>query len=275
MSEFTMDDGTAARLATDLEEIARAAGAVLMTHLGRLGRDDVDFKGRRDLLTIADRESEALIVAEIARRHPDHAILAEEASAGGALRRPDAEWTWIVDPLDGTTNFVHQVPMFAVSIGVVRAGVPVAGCIFAPRLDELFLGVAGRGAFLNGVPIRCGGGSTLEDDLLATGFAYRMDAATDDNLAHFCRLVKKARAVRRCGSAALDLAYVAAGRFGGFWEFDLSPWDVAAGAALVRAAGGLVTDVAGGDDWLFGRSIAAAHSGLHPRLLDELAAGRG
>ncbi|MEE9391526.1 MAG: inositol monophosphatase family protein [Planctomycetota bacterium] len=261
-------------LRTFMESTARNAGAVLMSYFGRLEAGDIDFKGRRDLLTVADRAAEELIVAAISERFPDHSILAEEAASTDPSASEKASaakgYHWIVDPLDGTTNFVHQLPMFAVSIGLFKNDQPVAGAIYAPRLDELFFAHEGKGAILNGKPIQVSKTTELLDSLLATGFAYRVGEIAENNLDHFCHLIPRTRAVRRCGSAAMDLAYTACGRFDGFWELELSPWDVAAGAVLIREAGGVVTDMNGGDDWLFGRSIAAANHGLHPVVLAAL-----
>ena len=254
-------------LLIELERIARAAGGVLMSHFDRLEETQIDFKGRRDLVTVADRESEELILAEIAQTFPDHAVLAEESGEHGSTGEGPV---WIVDPLDGTTNFVHRIPMFAVSIGVFEAGRPLAGCVYAPRLDELFLAGSGRGTRLNGELVRVSATSDLMDALLTTGFAYRVGELERDNLDNFCHLIPRTRAVRRCGSAAVDLAYTACGRYDGFWELHLSPWDVAAGAICVLESGGVVTDFDGGEDWLHGGSIVAGNGGLQAAILREL-----
>jgi myo-inositol-1(or 4)-monophosphatase len=272
--DHAMDAEAAARMRSDLTEIAQGAGEILLGHLGRLRSEDVNFKGRRDLMTIADRESENFILAEVARRYPSHVVLAEESAAEATPERREAEWLWVVDPLDGTTNFVHQIPMFAVSIGVVHRGRPCAGIVHAPRLGETFCAVVGHGAQLNGASMKVSTTDDLADALLATGFAYRIEKLARNNLDHFQHLIRVARAVRRCGSAALDMAYVAAGRFDGFWELHLSPWDVAAGAALVMEAGGIVSDFDGGDDWLFGGSIVAANARLHHDLEHALEVSR-
>ena len=158
---------------------------------------------------------------------------------------------WIIDPIDGTTNFVHSHPFFASSIAVCLDGSPQAACVLAPKLDECYT-------------------ATLADSLLATGFAYRVGEHADDNLDRFGHIVKEVRAMRRCGSAAIDLCFVAAGRYDGYWELELSPWDVAAGGLIVREAGGVVTDMAGGDEWLFGRSLLGAAPGVYEDLLHRL-----
>jgi myo-inositol-1(or 4)-monophosphatase len=253
----------------DVALAAAEAGARELTSRYRSAgiRDAATSKGLpRDLVTDADRASEAAVLAVIRRERPGDAIVAEETAARAAPGRR----TWIVDPLDGTVNFAHGIPIFCVSVGLVEGGAPVAGVVQAPLLHELFAGAPGRGATLNGAPIRTAATRRLADAILATGFAYDIENLADDNLDNLANVAKKARGIRRLGSAALDLAWVAAGRLDGFWELHLSPWDVAAGAALVRAAGGRVTDMTGGDDWLFGRHLAATCGGFHDELLATL-----
>lgn len=261
-----------AALAATMESIARGAGVILMRHYEKLEKRDIGFKGPRDLLTIADRESEAHVVLALQQAFPDHAIWAEEG--GGDARAKDSyaagRPVWFIDPLDGTTNYAHGHPIFAVALGLWQSGRPVAGCIYAPRLDEMFVGVEGFGATLNGRPIRVSSAPTIKDALLATGFAYRLDEAPDDNTENFRRIVRQARGVRRCGSAGLDLAFVAAGRYDGFWELDLAPWDVAAGGALIRCAGGRVGDFRGGEEWLFGGNIIASNGLVHDEIAVNL-----
>jgi myo-inositol-1(or 4)-monophosphatase len=256
------------RLEAELQRIARGAGEIHMRYFDKLDSADVGFKGPRDLLTVADKESEAFVVAELRRSFPNDAIWAEEAghdpAAQDALEAGAP--VWFIDPLDGTTNFVHGHPFFCVALGLFQEGQPVAGVIFAPRLDELFITSPGRTARLNGRSIEVSATGEVKDALLATGFAYRLETAIDDNTEHFRHVVRRARGVRRCGAACLDLAYVAAGRYDGFWELDLEPWDVAAGAAIVRAAGGRVTDIDGGESWLLGRRILATNGHLHSEL---------
>jgi myo-inositol-1(or 4)-monophosphatase len=248
---------------------AAAAGAKELTARYRSEgvRGNATSKGlRRDLVTDADRASEAAILEVIRRARPSDAVIAEETAAKAA---PGGR-TWIVDPLDGTVNFAHGIPLFSVSVGLVVDGAPAVGVVQAPAMGELYAGAVGRGATLGGAPIRVSGTQTLADAILATGFAYDLENLADQNLDNLAAVAKKARGIRRLGSAALDLAWVAAGRLDGFWELHLSPWDVAAGAALVRAAGGRVTDMTGGDDWLFGRHIAATCGPYHDELLATL-----
>jgi myo-inositol-1(or 4)-monophosphatase len=250
---------------------AEEAGAVLMAHLGRLSEQDVRSKGvARDLMTAADLASERLLVSRLRDAFPEHAIEAEEET-----RDPGAEGRgprWFLDPLDGTINFVHGLPLFCVSMGLVEDGQPKVAVVHAPRLGETFWAVRGGGAFLDGERLSVSDTSELGDAILATGFPYRRGELEHDNLENFSRFFYSVRGLRRMGSAALDLAYTAAGRFDGFWELHLAPHDVAAGALLVREAGGEVTDAAGGDDWLRGGSIVAAGSALAGAIRERVSA---
>ncbi|MCZ6602721.1 MAG: inositol monophosphatase family protein [Planctomycetota bacterium] len=248
-------------------EIAREAGEIL---LARLGSVPIEYKGMRELVTEADRESERHLVRRIRERFPAHAIYAEEGA-----RLPGSEGRWIIDPLDGTTNFVHQHPMFAVSIGVELKGELAVGVVWAPKMQEMFAAESGSGAWLNGQPMATSSTKTLAHSLLATGFAYDRDETSENNLGNFSRLLLASRGVRRGGSAALDLAYTAAGRFDGFWELWLQPYDVAAGVVLVREAGGRVTDFRGGDDYLFGQNIIASNGIIHSLVADSLDSFQG
>ncbi len=253
-------------------DVARKAGReIIMPRLrfGAKGRTEVAYKGVRDLVTEADTLSERFIVSKIRERYPDHGILAEEETeVEGAGSSP---WKWIVDPLDGTTNFAHGHPMFAVSIACAGPDGVEIGAVFAPYLDEMFFGSRGGGAFLNSETIRLGVSDEGEliRSLLATGFAYNQERFS--NLATFNRILPRVQGVRRAGSAALDLCYVAAGRLEGFWEPGLNPYDVAAGALLVREAGGNVTDYRGdADGWLYGRNIVATNGRVHGPLQAEI-----
>lgn len=250
-------------------EMARGAGEILL-ECARTGVR-VEHKGAVDLVTRVDRASEAWLVGEIRRRFPDHGILAEEG--GGADGRPGAP-VWVVDPLDGTTNFAHGIPIWSVSIGVVDDAGPLAGVVYDPNRNECFTAVRGGGAFLDGRRLHVTSGVPLPEALLVTGFPYDLRTSDVDNLDHFARFMKRSRAVRRLGSAAIDLAWVAAGRFDGFWELKLHPWDVAAGALLVREAGGVVTRF-GGEAWdVFSDEIVAGHPELAASLHEVLRQGR-
>lgn len=246
------------------EKTAREAASVLMRHFGRIAR--VDKKGKRDLVTDADREAEALVAERIRAAFPGDALLGEESSP----HQGPAERLWILDPLDGTTNFVYGIPHFGPSLAFYEGGRGVVGCVFNPVLDECYVGVAGKGATRNGRPIRCNGTTELSEALLTTGFPYRIDSLKDNNLRPFAALSPRVRGMRRLGSAALDLCYTADGRYDGFWELHLSPWDVAAGAIVAREAGCRVTDAEGGDAWLFGGSIVAAPATLAERMIEVL-----
>jgi myo-inositol-1(or 4)-monophosphatase len=235
-------------------EAALAAGSVLQHYWGNL--TSIDEKGRPgDLVTEADRAAEAAVMAVLARHIPaDHGILAEES---GALGNPNAALLWAIDPLDGTTNYTHQYPFCAVSIGLLAEGEPVLGVIYDPIQRDLFRAATGLGATLNRQPIRVSTTSHLAQSLLVTGFAYDRRETPDNNYAEFCHLTHLTQGVRRGGSAAIDLAYVACGRLDGYWERGLSPWDVAAGIAIVREAGGQVTAYDGSPlDVMSGRLLA-------------------
>src|SRR5262245_56239201 len=204
-------------------ELAREAGAVLRSYVGR--EKGVEYKGRANLVTLADKESEALILEGIRERYPDHAILAEESGALGAAA---AVTRWVIDPLDGTTNFAHQYPSYTVSIGVETAGVIVCGAVYDPLRDEMFSAARGGGAFLNGERLKVSNVDRLAEGLLITGFPYDFRDRLDTVLEQFRGFLLEAQAVRRGGSASLDLCHLAAGRCDGFWELGLQPWDTAA-----------------------------------------------
>jgi len=220
-----------------------------------------------DLVTDVDRACERLIVDAIQAERRGDAILAEE---GGGTDDPDAEWRWVIDPLDGTANYAHGYPRFCVSIGIEQRGVATVGVIYDPLLDELFSAVRGRGATLNDRPLQVSAETRLDHAMLATGFAYDVHRSVEDNLDHFSAFVKAARAIRRDGSAALDLCYVAAGRFDGFWELKLHPWDVAAGLLIVEEAGGRTSDFSGRGSCASGQQTVASNGQLHDAILELL-----
>ena len=242
---------------------ALEAGEILLSHLGRLSRDEIGSKSAaRDLVTAADVASERHIVRRIRERFPGHAIEAEEEVHDTDRSGP----RWLVDPLDGTVNFVHGIPCFCVSIAMYDADVPQVAVVHAPKLGETFCAVLGRGTTLNGERVRVSDAAELGDCVVATGFPYRRGELENDNLGNFSAVFHHVRGVRRLGSAALDLAYTAAGRFDAYWELHLGAHDVAAGALLVREAGGVVTDMDGGEDWLHGGHVVAAGARIHPVL---------
>jgi len=243
-------------------EAARAAGAVLRDRFGR--PHDIRFKGTVDMVTEADRAAEALIAAMIRARYPDHGLLGEEGARGAETA---SAFRWVVDPLDGTTNFAHDLPHFAVSIGLEHRGEPVVGAVYDPLRDELFLGVLGQGATLNGTPLRISATDDLLRSLLVTGFSY--DFARRPRQAELWRrFLIRVQAIRQTGSAALNLCYVAAGRLDGYWERGIAPWDVSAGAVVVREAGGAVTDFAGRPFRSDDRVVLASNGRLHGAMMD-------
>src|SRR5277367_5892549 len=244
---------------------ARRAGDLIVKSLSRLDSLKVDSKGRNDFVSEIDRKSEADIIATIRRSYPQHAILAEESGRSGS-----DEYVWIIDPLDGTTNFLHGFPIFAVSIAVEHRGRLQHAVVYDPMRQEFFTASRGDGAQLEGKKIRVSTQRTLEGSLIGTGFPYRMAAAhIDDYLAMLKVIMASAAGVRRPGAAALDLAYVAAGRIDGFWEFGLSPWDTAAGTLLIQEAGGRV-GTPSGSEYALGPNVIAGNPKVYQALLDAL-----
>ncbi len=235
-------------------------------------RRGADAEQTVDLVTDADRASEAVLIEFLQSRFPGSFILAEESGASGGA---SGALRFYVDPLDGTTNYAHGVPHFAVTIGVEDGGGLVAGATYDPLRGEMFLAARGEGASLNGEALRVSPTSALSRALLCTGFPYDVQQHPEGPLQLFAAYLRRSRAVRRFGSAALDLAYVACGRFDGFWEAKLKPWDVAAGILLVREAGGAVADFDGGKSMLHGGTICAANPFIQPFLLEVLAEVRG
>ncbi len=252
-------------------EAARIGAAVLEDWRARF---QVREKGRYDLVTEADVGSQNAIKAYILKRFPGHAFVGEEDAASQSQLEPKANMppTWIVDPLDGTTNYVHDCPMYCVSIGLQVAGELVVGVVLDPRHQELFTAAKGKGAFLNGKRIQVSPTKTLDEALLATGFPPDV-RGQERALAWWRYFSLNTQALRRTGSTALNLAYVAAGRFDGYWAFDNKAWDVAGGIVLVREAGGIVTNVDGGEHDAFTPDCVAANSELYPVMLEELRKG--
>ena len=245
-----------------LEHLGQIITEVQLRHFGKLKPGQIDLKRRRDLLTAADTETEAAVIAAISANWPEHAILAEESGA----RMTGSEYCWIIDPVDGTTNFASGLPVFACSVALCRRCEPVLGLVEVPYLREHFVAAKGEGAFLNGVRLKVSPVPDVHGALLATGFPYIRNEVERNNVDNFSKLVLMCHDMRRLGVASVDLAYVAAGRVDGYWELYLKPWDVAAGALMVREAGGRVTDFSGGDDWLFGENCVATNGVLHEEL---------
>ena len=250
-----MDESTA-ELRRTAEELARRAGAILRDRFTQ--PRTIEFKGGIDLVTDADKAAEAEILSQLATRYPHHGILAEES--GARLSRDSHRW--IIDPLDGTTNYSHQVPHFCVSIAVEGAQGLLAGAVYDPVRDELFSAGLGLGAHLNGAALATSSVDRIDRALLCTGFPYDVRERPEVPLGLFMRFIRKAQGIRRMGSAALDLAYVAAGRYDGFFEFGLKAWDIAAGALIIREAGGTATGIRGEALGLEEGHILACNRGL-------------
>lgn len=251
-----------------VEEIARGAGAILMRHFRRLA--SYDKKGAVDLLTIADRESEEFVVEAILARYPDHAILAEE---GGRRGNAESPFLWVVDPLDGTTNFVHGLRIFCVSIALMHEGKPIAGCVYAPALDECYCAARGNGATRNGERIHVSPNTELIDALVVTGFPANRKAILDPLVGMVRTALEDTRGVLRLGAAAIDFSWVAAGHLDAFYEYGIKPWDMAAGWLLVEEAGGRVTGLSGELFDPFRPRVLASNGGIHDALLETLKRG--
>jgi myo-inositol-1(or 4)-monophosphatase len=248
-----------------LEHLARQAGAILRD--GYEKEHQVSYKGVIDLVTEVDHASESFLIGEITRQFPDHSLLAEES---GKLGERGAHH-WLIDPIDGTVNYAHGIPIFCVSIAYAFDGTVTLGVVYDPMRDEMFSAERGRGATLNGRPLACSQTETLGRSLLVTGFPYDAWNSEYDNFDNFVRFSKQTLGVRRLGSAALDLCYVAAGRFDGFWELALRAWDVAAGGLVAEEAGARVTDVRAGPDYLSSpQSVVAANPSIHAEILRVL-----
>lgn len=250
-------------------EAAVEAGRFLKMNIGKVKQVERKFGQETNLVTEVDRKSEAMIIEIIKRRFPHHDFLAEES---GSQRR-ESEFRWIIDPLDGTTNFTHGLPIFCVSIGLEVKGVPTLGVVYDPNLDELFTAERGRGAFLNNRPIRVSSTRMLNESLVVTGFPYSIRSNPADAIQHFTNFLMEAQAVRRLGSAALDLCYVACGRFDGYWEISLNPWDMAAGVVVLEEAGGMFTDFLGFPSTIYNPPVLASNGLIHEQMVAVLKRG--
>ncbi len=250
---------------SELEELARRAGSILRQSYNK--KHQVSYKGVIDLVTEADRASEDFLLGEINQRWPGSYIMSEESG----VTQGSNGLSWFVDPLDGTVNYAHHIPIFSVSIAYAHQGVLQLGVVYDPMRDEMFAGERGRGARLNGNPIHATDQTELQKSLLVTGFPYDAWNTKQNNFDNFIRFAKLTQGVRRLGSAALDASYVAAGRFDGFWELSLKPWDVAAGGLIALEAGAKVTNIRGGEDYLSPpQSIIAAAPGIHSEIIEKL-----
>jgi len=245
-------------------EAALKAGRMLRENIGK--SIEISYKGTVDLVTNFDTQAQRVIFDHLSSCFPDHDYLAEE----GLSQNKGAEFRWIIDPLDGTTNYAHQFPVFTVSIALEREGEVVLGLIYDPMREEMFSAVKGKGSFLNGEGIRVSAVDDLNKSLLATGFPYDIRASKVNNITHFNNFLTRVQGIRRCGSAAMDLCYVASGRFDGFWELKLSPWDMAAGALIVQEAGGLISDFQNGEFTIYGAEILASNGLIHQQIVEVL-----
>jgi len=247
-------------------ELARSAGDVLLDGL----ESDFTISTKSspfDLVTDIDRKSQETITSGIHESFPNDGVVAEEE---GCTQRANNEWMWVIDPLDGTTNYVHKFPLFCVSIGVMHGDEPVVGVIFNPFLNELYVASKDSGESLNGKPIHVSKNDTITSSMLVTGFPYSKTSPPNNNFYNFVTFMEATRSIRRLGSAALDMAFVACGRLDGFWEVKLRPWDVAAGTVIIREAGGLVTNFVGEHFDIFSRFILASNGLIHDSMIEKL-----
>ncbi len=252
---------SASKILDTAKEAAVLAGKLLIQNYGKLSSSQIAQKSKNDFVTEIDKKSEKIILSTILKRFPDHGILAEE---GG--RAEGKRYRWIIDPLDGTSNYIHQFPLFAVSIGILEDDRYLAGVVYDPLHKEMFWARRGAGAYLNKKRIRVSPTPKLATSLMATGIPFRARNRFDEYMDSLKKISLASAGMRRGGSAALDLAYVACGRFEGFWEINLSPWDIAAGAHIVQEAGGNVTDMWGKDSYLFGGDVLASNKLIHKEI---------
>jgi myo-inositol-1(or 4)-monophosphatase len=247
-------------------EAAREAGKLLREGVGKIKTIERKQGEATNLVTEFDKRAEALIINKIHARFPSHDILAEESGSHDI----QSEYRWVIDPLDGTTNYTHALALFSVSIGVEYRGEMIAGVVYDPSADELFTAEKGKGAFLNGAPLHVSSSDALINSLLVTGFPYTFRQDPGRIVDHFENFLMEAQGIRRLGSAALDLAYIAAGRLDGYWESTLFPWDKSAGVLLVKEAGGMVTDFLGNPDSIYTPATLASNGIIHRAMLDVL-----
>ena len=247
-------------------EAAKEAGRIQRERFGENFK--IEHKGEINLVTEVDYQCEKAIIDIIKRDYPEHEILTEEA--GSVKTAPNSRYKWIIDPLDGTTNYAHSYPCFCASIGLEIDGEIVAGAVYNPMLDELFTSVKGKGAYLNEKRIGVSKIADINKSLLATGFPYDIRDSKENNLNHFCNFAVRAQAIRRPGSAVLDLCYLAAGRFDGFWELKLYPWDMAASSLIVKEAGGMITDFKGGEFSIYKGEMLASNGLIHKEMIEIL-----
>lgn len=248
------------------KEAAQIGGEILLKEFGKLRRSQIDLKGTGDYVTELDRRSEDAIIQRIKANFPDHVIQAEESG----IEDRKSLYCWLIDPLDGTANYVQGISMFGVSVAVLKEGEVVIGVVFYPDRNELFWAEKGRGAFLNGMRIQVSSKKDIAYAMLASGFPWRSKMYLDSYMASFKELFLKAAGIRRMGAAAIDLAYTACGRFDGFWEMKLNPWDIAAGILLVQEAGGVVSDFRGENGYMDSGNVVAGTPEIYGQILEVI-----
>jgi myo-inositol-1(or 4)-monophosphatase len=251
------------------EETAREAAKVLLENLGKV--TEIEFKAKNSLVTEVDKLSEKIIISNIKKNFPTHDIFAEES--GKDLS--DSDYLWLIDPIDGTTNYAHAYPFFSISIALEVKGEVIAGLVYDPVKDEMFTAEKGKGAFLNGEPISVSKSNEIKHSHVCTGFMHEVEWMVEANIRHFGNFIRRARAVRRDGSAALDLCYVACGRFDGFWELGLNPWDTAAAVLIVKEAGGHLCKFNGDAYSIYDKEILATNSIIDEQMMEILSLKEG
>jgi myo-inositol-1(or 4)-monophosphatase len=251
------------------KEAAIIGGKILTDNFGKITIHEIETKSINNFVTFVDRLSEEKIIARIRESCPEHQIYAEES---GKHAR-NSEYRWLIDPLDGTANYVHGIPVFSISIALEKNGEILLGVIYDPVLDEMFYAEKGKGAYLNDRRLICAQKVNLRDSIISTGFPYKNYHDFDDYIRLFSKFIRNTAGLRRMGSAALDLAYTAAGRFDGFWELDLSPWDIAAGILIIGEADGIVTDIHGNHGYMETGNVLAANKSVHKQMLELLTGG--
>lgn len=251
----------------DTETLVLKTADFISSKLGNIENQQIETKSLNSLVSYVDKKAEEMLVEGCMKIMPESGFITEEETIE---KSADKEWLWIIDPLDGTTNFLHSLPFFSISVALQHRGKTVMGLVCEVNRRELFYAIKNEGAFLNGKKISCSPTEKLADALLATGFPYYDFGKRDAYLKLLGDLMPKCRGIRRLGSAALDLAYTACGRFDAFFEYSLAPWDVAAGAFIVEESGGIVTDFSGGDNYLYGKEIFATNRGINKELAELL-----
>ena len=251
-------------LCTRVCDLARVTGGIIKRDIHKIKKEDLEIKGRHNYVTYVDKMSEAFLVKELSSILPEAGFIAEE----GTQAKKGGRFQWVIDPLDGTTNYIHALPIYSISIALMDGDEVVLGVVYEVNQKDCFYAWQNSPAYLNGKPIQCSRTRILDDSLLATGFPYTDPGYMENNLRLLGYLLQNSRGMRRLGSAAVDLAYVACGRFDGFYEYGLNPWDVAAGSLIVRQASGRVSDFKGGSRYIHGKEIIASNPNIYDHLMD-------